>query len=295
MDRWWARPVRAAIRRGVIPRIAWDCALGRPPLAAAGVRIGVQLLPQRTTFEAYRRAWLRLDELGVDSLWSWDHFSPLDDRPDRRSFEGWTLLSALAAETRRARVGCLVLAAGYRNPALLSAMATTLDHVAGGRLILGLGAGWYEPDYAEYAYPYGSAGDRLRDLERAINVVKERWAVDAPRPLRGTVPIMVGGDGERVTLRIAARHADLWNGFGPLRLWARRNHILDQWCTKVGRDPRDIERTAYVTLRDFVRLGRFVEAGARHLICGLDPPYDLTPIERLLAWRDRARSAHGAR
>jgi probable F420-dependent oxidoreductase len=279
----------AAVARGLVPGLVWDRVLGMPPAPAADVRIGVQLIPQRTTVEAYRRAWLRLDRLGVDSLWTWDHFFPLDDGPDRRSFEGWTLLAALAPETTRARVGCLVLAVGYRNPALVAAMAATLDHVAGGRLVLGPGAGWYERDYAEYGYRFEAARDRLRDLERALGVIRARWASGPPRPLRGTVPILVGGDGEQTTLRIVAQHADLWNGFGPPRDWARRNRALDAWCAEVGRDPGAIERTAYVTARDAARLGEYVRAGARHLIVALGPPFDPSLIGRVLAWRDRAR------
>jgi alkanesulfonate monooxygenase SsuD/methylene tetrahydromethanopterin reductase-like flavin-dependent oxidoreductase (luciferase family) len=106
------------------------------------IKIGVQLHPQHASFDDFRRAWRRLDELGVDSLWTWDHFFPLYGNPNGPHFEGWTCLAVLGPRVTRATVGCLVLSMGYRNPALLSQMAKTLDHATGGRLILGLGAGW---------------------------------------------------------------------------------------------------------------------------------------------------------
>jgi probable F420-dependent oxidoreductase len=251
------------------------------------IKVGVQLHPQQTTYEDYRRVWLRLDEMGLDSIWNWDHFFSLYGGSNGPHFEGWTTLAALGPETRRAQVGCLVLSMSYRNPALLSAMAKTLDHATGGRLILGVGAGWFRRDYDEYGYDFGTAGERLKNLERGLQIIKERWAKDEPKPLRGAVPILIGGGGEKVTLRITAQHADLWNGFGPADSWRRKNRILDDWCARVGRDPSTIERTASIGSEDLARLDGYVEAGASHLICRLGAPFDLAPIERLLAWRDR--------
>ena len=251
------------------------------------IKVGVQLHPQQTTYEEYRSVWLRLDEMGLDSIWNWDHFFPLYGGSNGPHFEGWTTLAALGPETRRAQVGCLVLSMSYRNPALLSAMAKTLDHATGGRLILGVGAGWFRRDYDEYGYDFGTAGERLKNLERGLEIIKDRWAKDEPKPPRGTVPILIGGGGEKVTLRITARHADLWNGFGPADSWRRKNRILDDWCARVGRDPSTIERTASIGSEDLARLDGYVEAGASHLICRLGAPFDLAPIERLLAWRDR--------
>ena len=268
----------------------------------SSMKIGVQLLPQHVSYEESRRAWLRLDEMGVDSLWTWDHFFPISFRrfgrllrrfgpPNGSSLEGWTLLAALGAQTRRAHVGCLVLAMGYRSPALLSAMATTLDHATGGRLILGLGAGWHRRDYDEYGFEFGTAGERLAALERGIEIIRERWRVDEPKPLRSAVPLLIGGDGEKVTLRIVAQHADAWNGFGPPEAWARRNQLLDDWCAKVGRDARQIERTAYVGAWDLDRLDEYLAAGATHLIYGLGAPFRISPIERLLTWRAQLRTS----
>ncbi len=255
----------------------------------AAIKIGVQLHPQHTSFADYRRAWLHLDDMGVDSLWNWDHFFPLYGDPNGNHFEGWTTLAVLGAQTRRAQVGCLVLCMSYRNPAMLSQMVKTLDHATDGRLILGIGAGWFKRDYDEYGYDFGTADERLKNLERGLEIIKDRWEKDPPRPLRGTVPILIGGGGEKVMLRITAQHADLWNGFGPPEAWGRKNRILDDWCTRVGRDPSAIERTVAIGTEDLGQLDEFVAAGATHVICRLATPFDLGPIEQLLAWRDRAR------
>ena len=254
--------------------------------ATRNIRVGVSLRPQHTSIGDYRDAWLRVDELGVDSIWNWDHFFPLSGDPEGRHFEGWTTLAALGAQTRRAQLGNMVLSMSYRNPALLANMAKTLDHIVGGRLILGVGAGWFERDYQEFGYEFGTAGDRLRNLERGIRIIRERWARDVPKPVRGTIPILVGGSGEKVTLRITAEHADLWNGGGDVATYARKNAILDDWCARVGRDPREIERTKMVGEQELNDLDAVVEAGATHLIYGLGHPFDFAPVERLLAYRD---------
>lgn len=260
-------------------------------MAESGARrhfkIGVQLHPQQTSFEALREAYRHADSLGVESIWTWDHFFPLYGPPDGPNYEGWTSLTAIGLETRRAQVGCLVLSMSYRNPALLSAMATTLDHATGGRLILGVGAGWFERDYARFGYDFGTAGGRIRNLERGLETIKEHWAVDEPKPLRGTIPILIGGGGERVTLRIVAQHADLWNSFGPVEKWRGKNEILDAWCGKVGREAGAIERTVALNEKDLDTLDQFAEAGATHLIYGMGAPFDFRPVEQLLRWRDR--------
>jgi probable F420-dependent oxidoreductase len=262
------------------------------------IKIGVALHPQHTTAAEYLRAWQQADALGVDVIWNWDHFFPLSGEPDGSSFEGWTVLAICGSQTQHARIGCLVLAMSYRNPALLSAMARTLDHFVGGRLILGVGAGWFERDYREYGYTFGTAGERLRDLERGIEIIRERWAQDAPPPVHGKLPILIGGGGERVTLRIAARYADLWHGFGSPSEWGRKTQILDQWCATVGRPPTAITRTTFIAdefsqppIADMApyydTLEAYVAAGAQHIYYGLGAPFDLAPIAALMRWRDQ--------
>ena len=283
----------AGLAARVVRRIRAELWLrGHPPLRtpavrpAARVKVGVQLQPAHTSYADYRRAWLRADALGVDTIWNWDHFFPLNGDPDGDHFEGWTTLAALGPETKHAQVGCFVLSMGYRNPALLSQMAKTLDHATGGRLILGVGAGWFRRDYDEYGYPFGTAGERLRAMERAIEAIKARWAVDRPAPVNGHIPILIGGGGEKVTLRIAAQHADLWNAFGPPAEWRTKNAVLDDWCRRLGRDPAAIERTVAVGRSDVHQVDAFLAAGATHVVYGLAAPFDMAPIERLLAWRD---------
>jgi probable F420-dependent oxidoreductase len=245
---------------------------------------------------AFRQAWLRADALGVDTLWTWDHFFPQwDTDPNGPYYEGWTTVAGLGPQLRSARVGNMVLSIGYRNPALLSKMATTLDHLLDGRLILGLGTGWFRPDYEAYGYSYGTAAERLADLERSLTTIRERWALDHPRPIRGTIPLLVAGGGERVTLRIVAQQADLWNTFSPLAAWARKNRVLDAWCERVGRDPAAVERTVTIRAEEVDQADDFVAAGASHLIVSIPAPHDLEPLERLLAWRDRARQRAGGR
>lgn len=252
------------------------------------LRVGVQLHPQATSVAALRTAWRAADEMGVDSIWTWDHFFPLYGEPDAPHFEGWTLLSVMAADTSRAKLGMLVSGNNYRNPELLADMARTLDHVSNGRMYLGVGAGWFERDYVEYGYEFGTAPSRLRQLGADLPRMKARLAALNPAPV-GPLPILVGGGGEKVTLKLTAQYADAWNSFGPPEQFAHKNAVLDDWCAKVGRDPSAIERTVAVGPDDVHDVQRYVDAGASHVIVMIGSPFDLDPVADLIAQRDAMR------
>jgi probable F420-dependent oxidoreductase len=248
----------------------------------ARFKVGVQLQPQHTSMADLRAAWQAADRMGVDSIWTWDHFYPLYGDPDGSHFEGWSLLAAMAVDTTQARFGMLVTCNSYRNPELLADMARTVDHLSGGRLVLGIGAGWFEKDYREYGYDFGTPTTRLAALRDALPRIKARLSKLNPPPL-GPLPIMIGGGGEKVTLRLVAEHADMWNTFPPVEHFAAKSRILDEWCEKVGRDPAAVERTVAMNSTDaLAHLDSFLEAGATHFILGVQTPFDLDPVERLL-------------
>ena len=254
------------------------------------IRIGVQLQPQHTTFDQFARACQRCEELGVDTVWTWDHFYPLYGDPEGAHFEGFTLLTAAAMLTKRVEVGHLVLCNSYRNPNLVADMARTLDHCSGGRFILGLGSGWFEKDYQRYSYEFGTAPGRLKQLRTNLPIILDRLEKLNPPPLR-KLPLMIGGGGEKVTLKITAQYADQWNGFGPPENFAHKNRVLDKWCQEMGRPPEAIERTVLLTSPgDSEKLDAFVEAGANHVIVGVDGAYPLDKVEKVLAWRDKVKA-----
>ena len=254
------------------------------------IRIGFQIHPQPATYDAIREAAVGADEIGVDIIYNWDHFYPLYGESDGKHFEAWTMLASWAEVTSRAEIGPLVTCNSYRNPNYLADMARTVDHISGGRVILGIGSGWFERDYTEYGYEFGTAGSRLRDLDANMPVIKERLAKLNPPPVRD-MPILIGGGGEKVTLRIVATHADIWHGFGTPATFGRKSGILDDWCAKVGRNPADIERSAGINgnqVGDTSFGDALVEAGADQITIPMNgPTYDLKPLEQWVAWRDR--------
>ncbi len=254
------------------------------------VRIALQIRPQHGEYRSIRAAAIRAEEAGVDIIYNWDHFYPLYGPKESLHFECWTMLAAWAEVTERVEIGPLVSCYSYRNAHLLADMARTVDHISGGRLILGLGAGWYERDYREYEYPFGTAGGRLRDFEAGLYRINYRLRRLNPPPVRD-IPIMIGGGGEKQTLRIAGRHADIWHGFGGPEVMRRKNRILDEWCRVAGRDPALIERAVEGRIEDIEQAEALLEAGITQIALFSDgPSYRMDGLEEWIAWRDEKNS-----
>jgi len=240
--------------------------LGRRPEPEAPIRIGFQAWGQSASWADLMAAGERIEALGFASLFANDHLMPIlgdADGPVLGAqgpvFEGWMTLGAWAARTSRVPLGVLVCGVGYRNVGLTVKMATALDHASGGRAILGLGAGWHEPEHRAFGYDMLSLGDRISRLDEASRLARGmldgeevtlagRWVSgqavrNDPAPVQARLPLLIGGSGEKRTLRIVARDADIWNGEGDPGAYARKNGILDEHCAAIGRDPRSIRRT----------------------------------------------------
>ena len=298
------------------------------------VKLGALCWNQYTDWNALLAAGQRADRLGYDTLWTWDHLYPIVGSADGPIFEGWLTLAAWAQATERIRIGLMVGANTLREPALTAKMATTLDHISGGRAILGIGGAWFETEHEAYGIPFGSGfPERLRWLGEALPIMRgmlhgERPTASGPRysaksvrndppPVQERLPLLIGGGGEQVTLKLVARYGDANNVGGGIENVIRKEAVLVQHCETVGRDPAEIERTAgmgNVIIRDsraeakrvqaaiFERNGRadqwqdqpigtvedvaerlapFIEIGYRHLIAGFPSPYDEESMTRL--------------
>jgi probable F420-dependent oxidoreductase len=255
------------------------------------VRIGVQLQPQHADYAAIRNAVAEAEDIGVDIVFNWDHFYPLYGEPEGKHFECWTMLAAWAEQTSRVEFGALVTCNSYRNPDLLADMARTVDHISDGRVILGIGSGWFEKDYLEYRYEFGTAGGRLDELAKALPRIESRWAKLNPAPTR-KIPVLIGGGGEKKTLKLVARHGDIWHTFGDLGTFKHKSAVLDNWCSEIGRDPSEIQRSMGVNAGpndappDEVGPS-LLEAGASLFTIGLGgPDYDLSGVKKWVDWRD---------
>lgn len=212
---------------------------------------GINLPAQHTTWDELRDTAALVDRLGFDSLWTWDHFVPLDGDPKGPMFEAWELLAAWGALTSTVRVGTLVTGNTYRHPAVLAKMVATLDHVTKGRAILGLGAAWHEGEHAMYGLRFPPTGGRLARLDEAARVLRLLLdepvasfegkhyrltsAVAEPKPVQQRLPILIGGGGERKTLRTVARYADFWHGHGTPEVIRHKLEVLRAHCAEVGR------------------------------------------------------------
>jgi len=244
-------------------------------------KVGVTIHPQQCTIQELRDAWRRADDLGVDSIWFWDHFFPLYGNPEGNQFECWSLLAAAAVDTRAPQIGPMVTCVGYRNPDLIAYQAATVDQLSGGRFVLGIGAGWFERDYREFGFPFGEAKDRVRTLKEALPRIKKRIAALKPGPA-GPMPILIGGSGEKVVLRLVAEHAQMWNGSGPPAEFARKSAILDGWCDRVGRDKREIERTANMRPPSPKVTEEWLKAGLQHFVLVLAQPFDMKAVSQMV-------------
>jgi alkanesulfonate monooxygenase SsuD/methylene tetrahydromethanopterin reductase-like flavin-dependent oxidoreductase (luciferase family) len=297
------------------------------------IRLGALCWNQYTTWPELREAGIRADGLGYDSLWTWDHLYPIVGSDDGPIFEGWLTLAAWAEATETVRIGLMVGANTFRNPALVAKMATTLDHISDGRAILGIGGAWFETEHVAYGIEYGgSPGERLRWLEEAVKIMRgmlhgeepsgERFYTtravrNDPAPVQDRLPVLIGGGGERKTLRIVARHADAMNVGGGFDNVRRKDEILRRHCDEVGRDESEIERTVGMgtcVIRDdpaeaqrvangiFERngnakpwtnqlvgtpeqvaeiMGPYLGIGFRHFVVGFPSPHDPESMERL--------------
>jgi alkanesulfonate monooxygenase SsuD/methylene tetrahydromethanopterin reductase-like flavin-dependent oxidoreductase (luciferase family) len=232
------------------------------------LRFGVSLSPQAATWPELRQSAAEVDRLGYDYLFTWDHLLAPFGSDDQSILESSSLLAALSQHTSRVHLGALVNSNTFRHPALLAKLVVTLDHLSGGRAILGIGAGWYEPEHQDHGIPFGtSVGERLTWLEEAVPIVRalidgtpppsvgSHYRVlssrQAPRPIQTFLRVLVGGWGERRTLPIVASYADIWNAKGTAEELARKSSILDGLCHSIGREPSSIERS--LTVRMVIR------------------------------------------
>lgn len=270
------------------------------------VRIGLKFSPQHCTLEEQRTVWRVADEARFDHLWNFDHFNPIGGSDlNGVIWEGWTLLAAMAESTGNVRIGCMVTGNTYRHPAVLAKIATTVDHLSGGRLEFGLGAAWAEVEHTMVGLYFPPVAERIGRLDEACTVVKKLWTEEkadfqgryytltgslaGPKPLQKPYPpIWIGGGGERRTLRVVAEHADVWNfAGGPVDLAVHKSQVLDRHCDDVGRDPAEVRRSAQLhldvsdvdsTLRLMEEL---IEAGFTELIVIVSGPDPVGKAERV--------------
>lgn len=253
------------------------------------MKIALHLHPQQASYNQIREAAVAAEELGADIIYNWDHFYPLYGEPDGPHFEAWTMLASWAEVTSRVEIGCLVTCNSYRNPELLADMARTVDHISEGRLIMGIGAGWFERDYDEFGYEFGTAGSRIDAMGADLPRLVRRMAAGNPAPNR-TIPILIGGSGEKKTLDHVSRHANVWHSWWGDQ-WEHKNSVLNDWCGRNGRDPSDIQRSVGVDtdgVSDWDELFAALAAADVHevTIGRGGPDYDLSLVPRFTQWRD---------
>ncbi|MCU1598500.1 MAG: flavin-dependent oxidoreductase, F420-dependent methylene-tetrahydromethanopterin reductase [Glaciihabitans sp.] len=252
------------------------------------IRLGVQVAPQHALYPTIRDTVRQLEDLGVDIVFNWDHFFPLSGDPDGLHYESWTMLAAIAEQTSRVELGALVNCNSYRNADLQADMARTIDHISGGRFIFGTGSGWFEKDYDEYGYEFGTVGERLDALAEDLPRIEARWAKLNPLPTRH-IPVLIGGGGEKKTLKIVAKHADIWHSFSDGETLKRKLGILAEHGETVGRDVSEIEISTEIRMRTEAEADELRELGTTLFTLGISgPDYDLNAVRRWVKWRDAA-------
>ena len=263
------------------------------------VTIALQMAPQFGDMARMRKVWMEAEELGVDRLYTCDHFFAMiittdvltgahaEVAPLAKNFEATTIQAAMAATTTRPEIGCIVHSNNYRNPNLMADIARTIDHISGGRFILGLGSGYLKADYDEYGYSYGTQASRLGDLARDLPIIKSRLGKLVPPPMR-RIPFLIASAGEKIGLRIVAEHADIWHVYGTRDTLVHKIQVLEQHCASIGRDPREIGfATQYIPgqMSD-ADPDEYLKLGFRHLnAVTTGPDWDLGVLRELLQWR----------
>ena len=264
------------------------------------IKIGVQLAPRFGDLSRLREAWMEAEALGANALYSADHFFAQVLAPSTankvqveqvsfdKNYEATTLQAAMAATTSRAEIGCIVHSNSYRNPNLMADIARTIDHISGGRFILGIGAGYFKIDYDEYGYEFGTQKSRLEDLARNLPIIKARFEKLNPKPLR-KIPILIPSMGEKIGMRIVAEHADIWSVYGPVDTVLEKQEVMRNICREIGRDYDSLEQLTHYVPKVLpeadpdVILGKF---GVRNIVCVVEgPDWDLGLLRELLQWR----------
>jgi F420-dependent oxidoreductase-like protein len=274
------------------------------------MRISAKLAPT-FSYPELEQFWRTADELGFAAIWNYDHFYGLVENT-KPTHEGWTTLAAMAVVLRQARVGCMVTGVTYRNPAILAKMAVTVDHISGGRLDFGIGAGWHEAEHRGYGLEFPSAGTRVAMLDEALTVIRRLWteesvtyegrfytlneAICEPKPLQRPYPPIVVGGSQPKMLRVIARHADEWNmpGQGPQE-WGEVNARLDEACAEIGRQPGAVRRSVQLFLHpsqpeqvtdQLDLLPQYEELGCEHAVLSFYQPPSPELLQRCAALRD---------
>jgi F420-dependent oxidoreductase-like protein len=298
------------------------------------IRFGVQTPPQNSTWQELVSVWKTIDQAGYDTAWGFDHFFPIFSDSSGPCFEAWVTLTGLALQTSKLECGVLVTGNTYRHPAVLAKMAATLDHASGGRLILGIGAGWFELEHRAYGFPFYTAAERIRRLDESVQIIKSLWtqrqttfdgryyaikeAWCEPKPVRKPhPPILIGAAGEKMNLKVVAKHADIWNTFGSAAVFRKKLEVLRGHCATVGRNMDEIEvswtglgvicesaamkqevlskmaaawgrsleemdQSALVGTVDQIRarIDDFIKVGVTHFIIGARAPFDQAGLRR---------------